>query len=180
MLPAKQILQSLCKAKVGWDEQIPQEIAQRWQRCLNELPLLDTFSISRSFAPKDFGEVTVAQLHHFCDASEVGYGWVSYLRLLSNQDVSVAFVMGKARVAPLKQTTIPRLELAAAVLAVRMDRMLKAELDMKLESVFWSDSMTVPQYIASRMKRFKTAEAGLSRGSCSPADRYAEKNKSPV
>lgn len=37
-----------------------------------------------------------------------------------------------------------------------MDRMLKAELDMKLESVFWSDSMTVLQYIASRTKRFKT------------------------
>lgn len=82
---------------------------------------------------------------------------MSYLRLLSNQDVSVAFVMRKARVATVKQTTIPRLELAAAVLAVRMDRMLKAELDMKLEEpVFWSDSMTVLQYIASRMKRFKT------------------------
>lgn len=121
---------------------------------MSSLP--DTFSISRSFAPKDFGKVTVAQLHHFCDASEVGYGWVSYLRLLSNQDVSVAFVMGKARVAPLKQITIPRLELAAAVLAVRMDKMLKAELDMKLESVFWSDSMTVLQYIANRTKRFKT------------------------
>ncbi len=73
------------------------------------------------------------------------------------QDVSVAFVMGKARVAPLKQTTIPRLELAAAVLAVCMDKMLKTELDMNLdESVFWSDSMTVLQYIASKTERFKT------------------------
>lgn len=65
--------------------------------------------------------------------------------------------MGKARVAPVKQTTIPRLEIAPAVLAVRMDKRLKTELDMKVEeSVFWSDSMTVLQYITSKTKRFKT------------------------
>lgn len=39
ILPAEQILQSLCKALVGWNEQIPQEIAQRWQKWLDELPL---------------------------------------------------------------------------------------------------------------------------------------------
>lgn len=37
--------------------------------------------------------------------------------------------------------TIPRLELAAAVLAVRMDLMLKTELQIVLkDSVFWTDS----------------------------------------
>ena len=140
ILPAKQILQSLCKTKLGWDDQIPQETAQVWQRWLNELALLDTFNINKSFAPKDFGEITAAQLHHFCDASEVGYGLVSYLRLSNiRREVSVAFVIGKARVAPLKQTTIPRLELAAAVLAVRMNKMLKTELEINMEeSVFWS------------------------------------------
>lgn len=56
--------------------------------------------------------------------------------------------MGKARVALLKQVTIPRLELAAAVLAVRLDKMLSAQLQLNLsESVFWSDSMTVLKYI---------------------------------
>lgn len=159
ILPAKQILQDLCRTKLGWDEEIPQVVAQRWQKWLNEFMLLKTFSIRRCFAPKDFGQLATAQLHHFCDASEAGYGWVSYLRLLNmNQEVTVAFVMGKARVSPLKQTTIPRLELAAAVLAVRMDKMLKTELDNQLEeSVFWSDSMTACiQYIANKTKRFKT------------------------
>lgn len=144
LLPAKQILQDLCRTKLGWDDQIPQEMVQRWQKWLDKFTLLKTFSICRCFAPKDLGEVAAVQLHHFCDASEAEYGWVSYLRLLNtNQKVSVAFVMRKARVA-LKQTTIPRLELAAV--AVRKDNMLNAELDMKLESVFWSDSMTVLQF----------------------------------
>ena len=126
ILPARQILQGLCKTKLGWDDQIPQEMAQVWQKWLNSLTLLDAFKIARSFAPKDFGEITAAQLHHFCDASERGYGSVSYLRLTNTRrEVSIAFVMGKARVAPLKQTTIPRLELGAAVLAVRINKMLK-------------------------------------------------------
>lgn len=69
----------------------------------------------------------------------------------------VAFLLGKARVAPLKQTTIPRLELTAAVLAVRVDKMLQKELQLKLEkSVFWTDSTTVLKYICNENRRFHT------------------------
>lgn len=65
-----------------------------------------------------------------------------------NNNIHFTFVMGKA--APLKQTAIPRLELATAVLAVKIDRMQKAELQFKWEdSVFWSDSTTVLKYIAN-------------------------------
>ncbi len=71
--------------------------------------------------------------------------------------VSIAFVLGKARVAPLKQTTIPRLELTAAVLAVRVDKMLKRELQLDLHpSVFWTDSTTVLKYIGNETRRFHT------------------------
>ena len=67
-----------------------------------------------------------AELHHFCDASEIGYGTASYLWLTNNKtDVHVTFVLGKSRVIPLKQITIPRLELAAASLAVKIDRCYK-------------------------------------------------------
>ena len=158
ILTGKRILQDLCKIKLGWDEEIPDTIAKQWQQWVVELQQLNDFRVDRCLTPSNFGGIKSAQLHHFCDASEVGYGTVSYLRLTNrNNDVHSAFVMGKARVAPLKQTTIPRLELAAAVLAVKMDRMQKAELQFEWDdSVFWSDSTTVLKYIANTATRFQT------------------------
>lgn len=152
---AKQIMQELCKAKLGCDENIPTEHADRWQRWLSQLVLLDGFSVSRCITPHAFGEISSAQL---CDASEVGMGTSSYLRLANCRDeVHIAFITGKAKVTPLKQTAIPRLELAAAVLAVRMDQMLKIELQIQLEeSAYWTDSQSVLKYIASTTARFKT------------------------
>ena len=66
---------------------------------------------------------------------------MSYLRLEKDHKVHVAFLLGKARFAPLKQTTIPQLELMAAFLAVSVDKMTQKELQLKLgKSVFWTDS----------------------------------------
>ena len=65
--------------------------------------------------------------------------------------------MGKSRVTPLKHVTIPRLELTAAVVAVKMDRMIRQELQVPLqESVFWTDSTTVLRYLSNESTRFKT------------------------
>lgn len=130
ILPAKKILQHLCKVKLKWDEAVLVEIAQACQRWVDDLILLNTFSVRRCFTPNGFGKIKMEQLHHFCDASETGLGAVSYLQLTnSKQEVCVSFVLVKARVAPLKQVTIPRLELAAAVLAVCLDKMLSPQLE---------------------------------------------------
>ena len=59
--------------------------------------------------------------------------------------------------APLKQLSIPRLELQAAVLAVRLYCVVKQELTVNIkDTIFWSDSKTVLQYIANESRRFHT------------------------
>lgn len=76
------------------------------------------------------------QLHYFSDASTHGYAAASYLRLLDDVGkVHCAFIMGKTRNSPLKQWSVPRVELQAAVIATRLHLMTRKELDLPLVGV---------------------------------------------
>lgn len=64
------------------------------------------------------------------EASQRGYRICFYVRLIDENDrVYCSLLLGKVRVAPLKIVTIPRLELTAATVSVRVATMLKEELD---------------------------------------------------
>ena len=64
--------------------------------------------------------------------------------------------MGKARLAPVKPTTIPRLELTAATVSVQVGKMIRRELDVPSDSeTFWTDSTTVLKYLRNEIRRFQ-------------------------
>ena len=148
VLRAKCLLQELCQLGLGWDDELPSNLKNEWYHWLAELETLSEFKVERCLKPSGFKEIQRTELHHFSDASQSGYGTVSYLRLISDNKIHCCLVMGKARVAPLKQVTIPRLELTAATVAVRTDRMLRRELELPIsDSYFWTDSMAVLRYI---------------------------------
>ena len=151
------LLQEITRLNLGWDQEVPQDICQRWTTWITSLKSLERLNINRCITPLVPGKVT-CQLHHFCDASQAGYGMVSYLRCEDESgDVTVSLLYSKARVSPMKQMTIPRLELCAALLSVKIDSTLRSELDICLEtSVFWSDSQIVLAYIADSSKRYHT------------------------
>ncbi|XP_071493377.1 uncharacterized protein [Diadema antillarum] len=159
-LQAKQLLQTLCRLGLGWDEPIPSELLRKWQTWQRELPHLSEFKMPRCLMPGPFRAAKSITLHHFADASEKGYGTVSYIRTVNDQgEVKCSFLMSKARVAPLKQISIPRMELTAATVAVRINRLVKEELGVHVpvdDTYFWTDSMTVLRYIRSETARFKT------------------------
>ena len=68
----------------------------------------------------------------FTEASEVTMCAVAYLRSQSKQySADLAFVIGKFRVAPMRHLSIPRLELQAAVMAVRLKEQIVKEHEMK-------------------------------------------------
>ena len=97
-----------------------------------------------------------SEVHSFSDASQSGIGQVSYLRVVNeNKDVHVSFLMSKARVAPIKPMSIPRMELTAAVVSVNVTAMLEHELDYtSLQSVCYTDSEVMIVYIHNDARRF--------------------------
>ena len=99
-----------------------------------------------------------AQIHVFVDASEVAFGAAAYWRF-ETQDHSHhhSFIFGKTRLAPIKPLTIPRLELQAAVMAVRMSQTIQKELDVLPSQItYWTDSTTGLSNIKSQGTRFHT------------------------
>ena len=102
--------------------------------------------------------VSRAELHVFGDASQEAFAAVAYLRQMSSDGkVSCSLVMSRTRNAPLKQMSIVRLELQAAVLAVRLGRTLQREIATPLDAVcYWTDSKVVLHYIRNESKRFHT------------------------
>ncbi|XP_028327214.1 uncharacterized protein LOC114478373 [Gouania willdenowi] len=146
----------MCRDKKGWDEPLSSELKPRWESWLSNLKDLADVKINRCYLPKDFQAVQKLQLHHFSDASVAGYGVCTYLRAISESgQIHCSLVFAKSRVAPTKVTTVPRLELSAAVVAVRISDMLKAELEMEnVEDFFWTDSQVVLGYIDNEARRF--------------------------
>ncbi|XP_039509456.1 uncharacterized protein LOC120464180 [Pimephales promelas] len=186
ILPVKLLLRDMCKQGYGWDEQIEGKRADQWVKWLEDLNHLSDFQIKRCVKPEKFGNTSEAQLHHFSDASENAYGTVTYLVLSNEQNQKhCSLLMGKSRVSPLKQITIPRLELTAATIAVKVDKILRQELQIPLQqSVFWTDSTTVLNYIDSESARFKTFVANrisLIRDATTPLQwRYVRTSQNPA
>lgn len=81
-----------------------------------------------------------------------------YLRLVDVDDnVTCSLVIGNARLTPIKQMYIPKLELSAAVTACRLYALITNELEVQINSVtFWTDSTIVLGYIRNTTRRFKS------------------------
>lgn len=122
-----------------------------WCRWLEDLKKLRDlrFVVPRCLIPNS---EEALQVHVFCDASEGAYGAVAYLKF----SFGVSFLMSKSKLAPMKFLSVPRLELCAAVLAVKMSITLKQELPLEVPIYFWSDSQVVLRYITNTSRRFKT------------------------
>jgi hypothetical protein len=132
LLPAKNLMQDLCRRSLGWDDDINSHEKSIWEKWLHSIGLASGFKIPRCLHPSAFCP-TNYELHMFSDASETGYGAVGYLKMISTEGrVHCSFLMGKSRVAPIKYVSIPRLELVAAVLATKLMKHLLQELSLPI------------------------------------------------
>ena len=156
IIKGRMIMQELTRLKLGWDESIPPEVRADWVGWLAGLPQLMELRIPRCISPGGLQAARRVELHHFSDASERGYGTASYIRTIcANGEIHCSLLTSRARVAPIKSISIPRLELTAAKLSVEVNLEVTRAFDVEVdEVVYWSDSTSTLKYINNERTRF--------------------------
>ncbi|XP_065074000.1 uncharacterized protein LOC135698068 [Ochlerotatus camptorhynchus] len=152
----KILLQQIWRSGVQWDEEIDDNANEKWNTWLQVLPRVEQVQIPRCYNSKyPAEEADDIQLHTMVDASENGMAAVCYLRFVKTGTIICSIVAAKTRVAPLKFTSIPRMELAAAVLGARLARAVEGSLSIQIcRKVYWSDSRDVLCWINSDHRRY--------------------------
>lgn len=156
VLYARLIVQDLCNVGIGWDQPLPDNLYARWTKWCAALETLHLCRVPRCYSRSILKSKNI-QLHIFADASERAFAAVAYFRVERADEVDVAFVAGRTRCAPIKMLSVPRLELQAAVLAVRLRTAIMqchADVDVA-RTVFWTDSRCVVQWVRSDHRRYK-------------------------
>ncbi|GBN25538.1 hypothetical protein AVEN_79968-1 [Araneus ventricosus] len=161
-LPPKILLQNTWKLKLSWDSTLPDDIVKPFLKWWGEVAKLSDIEIPRHLEIND-----TTQMHVFVHACKEAYATCIFLRTDTSQGVKVVLVRAKSRVAPLKQATIPRLELMACCIGARLAHSVQQALNItEMETIFWSDPMVVLNwlsekggwsvFVSNRIKEIKT------------------------
>ncbi|XP_035715967.1 uncharacterized protein LOC110860203 [Folsomia candida] len=137
LLP-KLLLQELWMLKIGWDEGVPEPVKKKFDVWKSEVGTLKNIQIPRRI----FNGVTNQRsIHVFSDGSKLAYSACVFVRNDGPGGVNVQLVTAKARVAPVKRMTIPRLELLGCCIAVRLGNCVRVMLEAEnLPITYWTDS----------------------------------------
>ena len=122
-------------------DRIKSFMIRTWHWYADGIHLLENMEVKRCFKPKEFGKVTTIEFHNFLDASCEGYGQCSYLGLVDDSNrIHCSLVIRKSHVASLKQVSIPRLELTAAIVSIKVSTMLQDKPDHdNILDIYWTE-----------------------------------------
>ena len=146
-----------------WDEPHQGRALEQWNCFVSEARALNQLSVPQCSFLSNSVPAEV-QLHGFSDASEQAYAAAIYLRAIYHDgSVTTRLIAAKARVAPMKKQSIPRLELLGALILSRLVNTVVKSLSRNIVTVYWVDSMTTlfwirrerqwKQYVANRVNK---------------------------
>ena len=149
----KAFFEELCKVKLDWDDQLRSVLISKWKELLSRFHRTVITLPRCYFHSEDKQNSNI--LYGFCVASTAAYTAVVYPR--TGVD-STCFVAAKARVSPLNQLTIPRLELLSCLLLAKLiSHVLEAittVIDVRIGSCF-TDSKMALYWIKGEGKQWK-------------------------
>ena len=152
----KTIFQMLCKDKLDWDDKIPIEIKKVWEDAILAMEQVKCLRIPRFVLSDSFSTI---ELHAFCDASKNVYCGVLYFRIFwKTGGICCKFLCSKSKVAPIKPTSIPRLELLGCKLLSKLVKDARTAMSGRIEiskTCCWSDSKVALFWIKGKEKVWK-------------------------
>ncbi|XP_011883974.1 PREDICTED: uncharacterized protein LOC105571113, partial [Vollenhovia emeryi] len=138
---------------IQWDDPLASQLSTRWLILREELTDLIKFSIPTWFNTWSNSSV---ELQGFSDASQLAKTAVVYISVHDSTGSTISLVCSKTKVAPLKQLSIPRLELTAALLLSRLMQYVRATLNMDVTAThLWTESLVTLSWIRSHASRWK-------------------------
>ena len=151
----KILFQEICNQKLDWDEKLKGETKLRWDKWVQDLTITNEIRVNRClYDSVGAEEVTECYLHGFRDASKKAYcALIYFVYRTTDGKTHVRLLASKTRVAPLKELSIPRLELMSARILAQLMHTVKNALrsQRKLNGVkFWLDSKTALSWIQNK------------------------------
>jgi len=144
----KAFFQQLCINKCSWDDELVGTDRKTYNGLINALETFPKIQVPRyPFLRNE--TVSRVEIHGFSDASEMAYATIVYLRVIyESGEISTKFIASKSKVVPIKQQSIPRLELLGACLMVKLvenvTNVIQQSLkDLVIHRYYWVDSMAV-------------------------------------
>lgn len=147
----KLLIQQAWSEAVTWDEVLPIQFQIKW---FGELPELARIKIPRCLKDSHSGKERLT-VNTFTDASERAYAAAVYARYeFEDRSIRTRLITAKARLAPLKALSIPRLELMGAVIGLRLTKQVCETLGVQRSEVtYWVDSSNVGYWFRSQQSR---------------------------
>ena len=152
-ITAKILFQEACRQKIGWDDPLKDKVKQDVETWIEGLLECRQITIRRCVYEHVQEEVLECSLHGFADASKKAYCAVIYLTYRAQTGRYSKMLTSKTRVAQLKELSIPRLELMAGMVLVKLMSTVKNALCSQVQvqqTKLWSDSMTALYWIMNR------------------------------
>ncbi|XP_037930799.1 uncharacterized protein LOC119665643 [Teleopsis dalmanni] len=153
-IKAKIMIQKLWMLGISWDTEIPPNLQAQWEEFKLRLPAVQKITMKRW---TQHSENSLIELHGFADASEAGYAAVVYTKVMNAEKVTISLVASKTKVAPIKQVSLARLELCAAVLLIKLINYIQKNNKITYSKVIaWSDSKIVLNWLRQYPNRWTT------------------------
>lgn len=162
ILQAKMMMRSMITRShsgdkgIDWIDPLDTSMVNKWKQFFVNLYELEELTFRRTLKPSNaFGRPT---LIIFSDGSMHAYGACAYVRWQIDENKFIAsLIVAKNKVAPVKQLSIPRLELCGALVAARLRETIVQQFTWDFEAIFHIvDSSIVRSQIQKESQGFNT------------------------